>query len=158
MKEMILGIGNTLKCDDGIGIYVALKIDKHLKETENKPGREVIVIDCGTTPENYTSVIRKHHPDRLILVDAAGMGLMPGSYRTVPTEKVDTANFSTHNISLATFVLYVSELCGEVVLIGIQPDNMDFGTVLSGAVRENGDRVVKLIIEDRINEIEPLEA
>lgn len=157
MKEMILGIGNTLKCDDGIGVYIAEKIDEHLKEAKNKPGREVIVIDCGTTPENYTSVIRKHHPDRLILLDAAGMGLSPGSCRIVPPEKVDTANFSTHNISLATFVLYVSELCGEVVLIGIQPDNMDFGTVLSDAVRENGDRVAELIIEDRTNEIEPLE-
>ncbi len=156
MKEMVLGIGNTLKCDDGIGVYIAERINEHLKEAKNKPEREVIVIDCGTTPENFTSVIRKHNPDRLILIDAADMGLSPGSYRIVPPEKVASTNFSTHNIPLSTFVSYVSELCGEVILIGVQPGKMNFGTVLSSAVQENGDGVAKLIIEEKLDETEPL--
>ncbi|MFC1873292.1 hypothetical protein ACFLW3_00550 [Chloroflexota bacterium] len=33
MKAVILGIGNTLNVDDGIGIYVAKKIEAYLKET-----------------------------------------------------------------------------------------------------------------------------
>lgn len=158
MKEVVLGIGNTLKGDDGIGIYIVEKVNKYLKEarfTEAKS--EVIVIDCGTTPENYTSVIRKHNPDTLILVDAADMGLSPGSYRIIPPEKIEVMHFSTHAIPLSVFMSYVSESCGEVVLIGIQPDKMEVGTVLSSKVQRSGNVAAKLIIEERLNEIKPLE-
>ena len=67
MKEVLLGIGNILNGDDGIGIYVAEKTSKSLKETEVESKqansadteRAFIIIDCGTTPENFTSIIKK---------------------------------------------------------------------------------------------------
>jgi len=153
MKEMVLGIGNILKSDDGIGIYIAEKLNKYLKEAKS----EVIVIDCGTTPENYTSVIRKHNPDTLILVDATDMGLSPGSYRIIPPERIEVMHFSTHTIPLSVFISYVSEFCGEVVLIGIQPDKMEVGTALSSKVQRSGNVMAKFIIEERLNGIKPLE-
>ena len=119
--------------------------------------RHIIVINCGTTPENYTSIIRKHNPDLLILVDAADMGLSPGSYRIIPPEKIEVMHFSTHNIPLPIFICYVSELCGKVVLIGIQPDQMEVGTAMSSMIQRSGDQVASLIIEERLNEIQPLE-
>lgn len=158
MKEVVLGIGNILKGDDGIGIYIVEKVNKYLKEAKFTEAKsEVIVIDCGTTPENYTSVIRKHNPDTLILVDAADMGLSPGSYRIIPPERIEVMHFSTHTIPLSVFISYVSEFCGEVVLIGIQPNRMDIGTTLSSVVQKNGDQVVKLMIEGRLSEVHPLE-
>jgi len=165
MKEVLLGIGNTLKGDDGIGIYIGQKLNQYLKAAKKeskqagvtKTRRKVIVIDCGTTPENYTAIIRKHSPDTLILVDAADMGLSPGSYRIIPPEKIEVMHFSTHNIPLSIIISYVSESCGEVVLIGIQPDRMDIGTTLSSVVQKNGDYVVKLMIEGWLDEIKPLE-
>jgi len=164
MKEVVLGIGNTLKGDDGIGIYVAGKIDKYLKEVSKKSkqakltraGREVIAISCGTTPENYTSTIRKHNPDKLILVDAVDMGLSPGSYRIIPPDKIEVMHISTHDIPLSIFISYVSEFCGDIILIGIQPDKMDIGTALSSTVQRSGDRVANLIIDKQLNEIRPL--
>jgi hydrogenase 3 maturation protease len=157
MKEMLLGIGNALNGDDGIGIYIAQRLNKYLKEAKKESGK-VIVIDCGTTPENYTSIIRKHNPDTLVLLDAADMGLSPGSYRIIPPEKIEVMHFSTHNIPLSVFISYVSECCGEVLLIGVQTDKMDVGTVLSSLVQKSGDLVATLIIEDRLDEIKPLEA
>jgi len=164
MKEVLLGIGNILNGDDGIGIYVAEKTSESLKETEVESKqansadteRDFIIIDCGTTPENFTSIIKKHNPDMLILVDAAEMGLSPGSYRIIPPEKIDIMHFSTHNLPLSIFTSYVSEFCGKIVLIGVQPDRMDVGTGLSSTVRENGDRVANLVIEKRLDEIIPL--
>ena len=156
MREVLLGIGNTLNGDDGIGIYIAQRLNKYLKGAK-KGSKKVIVIDCGTTPENYTSIIRKHSPDTLILVDAADMGLSPGSYRIIPPEKIEVMHFSTHNIPLSIFISYVSEFCGEVVLIGVQPDRMDVGTMLSSLVQKNGDRVAAIIMEGRLDEIKPLE-
>ncbi len=165
MKKVILGIGNRLRGDDGIGVHVAEKINEHLKKVEQKSRqdksagtqREIMVINCGTVAENYTSIIRKHHPDILILVDAADMGLSPGSYRIIPPEKIGVMCVSTHNMPLSLFVSYVREFCRDVVLIGIQPERMDLGTTLSSAVRSGGEDVANIIIEERLNEIRILE-
>ena len=164
VKEVILGIGNTLNGDDGIGSYVAERISEQLRDAEEEQVQakpmgigKVVAIDCGTTPENFTSIIRKRKPDRLILVDAADMGLEPGSYRTIPPEKIGVMHVSTHNIPLSVLISYVSEFCKEVVLIGIQPHRMDFGTALSRVVKNGGDHVADLIIEKRLTEIKPLE-
>jgi hydrogenase 3 maturation protease len=163
MRELILGIGNMLKGDDGIGIYIAEMVNKRLKEIEGKSrqgkfreAREAMVINCGTTPENYTSIIRKYDPDRLIVVDAADMGLSPGSYRIIPPGKIGVMSVSTHNMPLSLFASYVSEFCRDIVLIGIQPERMDFAVTLSSVVQRGGDRIMKLIIEERLNEIEVL--
>lgn len=160
MKEIILGIGNILKGDDGIGIYIAKRLNKYLQHIKkgSKQGRfgETIVIDCGTAPENYTSIIRRHNPDRLILVDAAEMGLSPGSYRIIPPEEIKVMHISTHNMPLSFLISYISEFCRNIVLIGIQPDKMKLGTTLSLPVRRSGDHVANLIMEKRLNEIEVL--
>jgi len=163
MTELILGIGNMLKGDDGIGIYVAEMVNKRLKEIEGKSRqakfrevREAMVINCGTTPENYTSSIRKYAPDRLILVDAADMELSPGSCRIIPPDKIGVMCVSTHNMPLSLFTFYIGEFCRDIVLIGVQPAGMDFGTTLSSVVRRAGGQVVNLIIEKRLNEIETL--
>jgi len=165
MKEIILGIGNILKGDDGVGIHIAERLNKYLQHIKNEPGQdrfaeaeETIVIDCGTAPENYTSIIRRHNPDRLILVDAADMGLSPGSYRIIPPEKIAVMHFSTHDIPLSIFISYVGESCRNIVLIGIQPDKMNLGATLSHTVRRSGELVANLIIGKRLNEIERLKA
>jgi hydrogenase 3 maturation protease len=161
VKELILGIGNTLKGDDGIGVHVAERVNEYLKKVDQKSKqgksagtqREIMVINCGTAPENYTSIIRKHNPNTLILVDAADMGLEPGAFRIIPPEKIGVMCISTHNMPLSVFVSYVSEFCRDVVLVGIQPERMDFGATLSSVVRRSGDDVANLIIEERLNEI-----
>jgi len=165
MKEIILGMGNILKGDDGVGIYIAERLSKYLQHIKNEPeqdrfvgAEETMVIDCGTAPENYTSIIRRHNPDRLMLVDAADMGLSPGSYRIIPPEKIAVMHFSTHDIPLSIFISYASESCGDIVLIGIQPDKMKLGATLSRTVRRSGAQVANLIMEKRLNEIESLEA
>ena len=165
MKEIILGMGNILKGDDGVGIYIAERLNKCLQHIKNEPEQansvgveEAMVIDCGTGPENYTSIIRKHNPDRLILVDAADMGLSPGSYRIIPPEKIAVMHFSTHDIPLSILISYASEFCGDIVLIGIQADKLKLGATLSRTVRRSGDQVANLIMEKRLNEIEVLKA
>lgn len=165
MKELILGTGNTLKGDDGIGVHVIERVDKQLKAAKQKSKqgksatekRDIMVLDCGTVAENYTSIVRKHKPDILIVVDAADMGLSPGSYRIIPPEKIGVMCVSTHNVPLSLFVSYLSEFCQDVVLIGIQPARMDIGATLSSAVRSGGEDVANLIMEGRLSEIRMLE-
>lgn len=166
MKEVILGMGNRLRGDDGIGIYIVERIDKYLEEVKRGAEqakfmgarRKIIAINCGTTPENYTSIVRKHNPGRLILVDAAEMGLSPGSYRIIPPEKLGVMHVSTHSMSLSFLISYVSDFCKDIVLVGFQPERMELGTDLSSIVQKSGERVANLIIEERLSEIVMLEA
>ena len=161
---IILGIGNWLGGDDAAGTCVVDMLNPALRALS--AGRhkakallptKIMTIDAGTAPESYTSVIRQHRPDLLILVDAADMGLPPGALRTITPEKISVLSFSTHNIPLSAFVSYVEEFCGKVLLVGVQPERTEVGRRISKAVRESVKKLAEAILEGRIAKIPLLE-
>jgi hydrogenase 3 maturation protease len=162
MKEVILAVGNSMNGDDGIGSYIIEQIKQYIYKAEGEIAQtsinlsqgEIMTIDGGTTPENYTSVIRKQQPDKLVLVDAAEMGLSPGSYRIISSERMGVMTMSTHNMPLSLFVSYVSQFCREVLLLGIQPKRMDINTTLSPELRRAGEQLALLIVKQRLNQVE----
>ena len=160
--KIILGIGNPLGGDDAVGSFVVRSINE---KRQGKAGAEhpktsrqqdITAIDAGTAPESYTSVIRRNRPKQLVLIDAADMGLPPGSIRLLSPEKIATLSFSTHRMPLSAFVSYVSEFCGQVYIIGIQPKRTTIGDKLSDIAQKSTDRVVDLILNDRLDEISAL--
>jgi len=151
--KIILGIGNPLGGDDFVGSYVARKLNDKLKEARRQ---DIITIDTGPAPENYTSIIHKNKPEQLILIDAAHMELPPGSIRLLSPDRIVTVSFSTHSMPLSAFVSYVREFCGQVYIIGIQPERTAIGDRLSDVVQKNGDSLADLILNDRLDEIETL--
>ncbi len=157
MKELILAVGNTVNGDDGIGSYIVEQVNRYIYEavktaTISSFG-EIVTIDCGTIPENYTSVIRKQRPDRLVMVDAAELGLSPASYRIVKPEHIGVMTMSTHNMPLSLFVSYVNQFCREVLLLGIQPKRIELNTELSPELYKAGDEVARLIVNGRLSDI-----
>jgi hydrogenase 3 maturation protease len=161
---IVLGIGNRLGGDDAAGTWVvdmlnpalrALSAGRH--RTRAPVPAEIMAIDVDTAPESYTSVIRQHRPDLLILVDAANMGLSPGALRTITPEKIGILSFSTHNIPLSMFISYVEEFCGKVLLVGVQPERTETGRGISEAVRKGVKKLAAAILEGRIAEIPLLE-
>lgn len=155
---MVLGIGNELGGDDGIGNFVARAISLRLP-ADGDPGAEpdIIAIDAGTVPESFTSVIRQSQPDLLVFVDAADMGLPPGSVRLVGPQHLKTLSFSTHSMPLSALLDYVGELCGRVLLLGIQPAATGMEQGLSAAVQQAGEQVAEIVLSGRIGGIEKLE-
>lgn len=151
---VVLGIGNPLGSDDAVGLYVARKLSERVKETGRQ---DITAIDTGPAPENYTSVIRQKKPEHLILVDAADMGLPAGSIRRLSADRIKTVSFSTHGMPLSALISYVQEFCGQVYIIGVQPEQAATGDELSDIVQESGDRVAELILEKRLDEIGVLE-
>jgi hydrogenase 3 maturation protease len=152
---VVLGIGNPLGGDDAAGPYLVCMLNRKQQTTGN-PSVEITTIDAATAPESYTSVIRRQRPDLLILVDAADMGLPPGAMRIIPPRKISVLSFSTHHMPLSTFVSYVQDFCGKVMLVGVQPQQTDMGDHISTVVRKSMMELVKAIIEDRVAEIPPL--
>jgi len=153
-RKIVLGIGNPLGGDDSIGPHVARRLQKRVKEVRRQ---DIIAIDAGPAPEGYTSVIRQHRPEQLVLVDAADMGLPPASVRLLPPDRIKTVSFSTHTMPLSALISYVQEFCGQVHIIGIQPERTATGGKLSRVVQKSGERVAGLIFDDRLDEISVLE-
>jgi len=154
---IVLGIGNRLGGDDAAGTCVVDMLHRRRQGAKTLLPAEIMAIDAGTAPESYTSVIRRHRPDLLILVDAANMGLSPGALRTITPEKIGILSFSTHNIPLSMFISYVEEFCGKVLLVGVQPEQTETGMGISKAVRKSVKKLAEAILEGRIAEIPLLE-
>lgn len=117
MDLVILCIGNKYGGDDGIGPYIA-------KNLINKKNDNFYVIDSGTTPENYTSMIKKLNPKILIIIDAVEMGLKPGDIRIIDKEKIGVMHISTHNIPISLLISYLENYVKKIIFIGIQSGKM----------------------------------
>ena len=98
-KLIILGVGNELKSDDGVGPFIINK----LKE-ENIESNDLLFINAETVPENFTGKIRKENPTHLIIVDACLMDSEPGDMQIVNKYEFANIGISTHSMSLSFFV------------------------------------------------------
>jgi hydrogenase maturation protease len=132
-KFLFIGIGNLLKQDDGIGVYISQRI------TENDSVR---VITVEASIENYIGKINSIDYDTLVLLDCADIGKKPGSYELLTVDRINDMTFNTHNISLKRISEFFKN---EVVLLAIQPEKVDFGENLSYLVQEAGNKIIGII-------------
>ncbi|WP_292847320.1 hydrogenase maturation peptidase HycI [Methanobrevibacter sp.] len=122
-KLIVLGVGNELKSDDGVGPFII----KKLKE-ENIEDNNLLFIDGKTVPENFTGKIRKEKPTHLIIVDACLMESQPGDMRIVNKEDFANIGISTHSMSLSFFVRYLEKDTDfRIIFVGFEPETMDWG-------------------------------
>ena len=144
MNYLIICIGNREGGDDSIGPYIADK----LKD-------KFTVVDCGTTPENYTSVVKKHNPKNLIIIDAVEMSLKPGEIRIIPKEKIGVMTISTHGIPVSVLISYFEQYVENIVFIGIQPKTMS--GKLTKNVKNSGDALAEIIKNQDLKQIKNLQ-
>jgi hydrogenase 3 maturation protease len=144
MRTVVLCIGNREGGDDAIGPFIADELSKITL-------KDITVIDAGIAPENFTGVIKGYHPDRLIIIDAVEMGLHPGDVRRVPSEKIGVMHISTHGIPLSVIIKYLNQYINDIILIGVQPKNMQ-GTI-SKEVCESVESIMKSILSDSLDDI-----
>ncbi len=144
--NILLGVGNELNGDDGIGVWMARNF--------SCDGWQAI--DCFTVPENYTSEIKRSGAKKVLIVDAADMGLEAGEIRIIPKEKIGSAGFSTHSLPLSIFITHVEEITGaKIILVGIQPKQFYSG--ISEEVKKAGKKLLKILKKDDIGKIKILE-
>jgi hydrogenase 3 maturation protease len=155
-STIVLGIGNPLGGDDAAGALVVGTLDRKQHKLDSPLADEITAIDTGTAPESYTSVIRQHRPDLLILVDAADMGLAPGALRIITPDRINTLSFSTHHMPLSMFMCYVNEFCGKVLLVGVQPERTETGSGISKVVRQSAGKLADAILEGQTSKIKVL--
>nr|WP_296880314.1 hydrogenase maturation peptidase HycI [uncultured Methanobrevibacter sp.] len=131
-KLIVLGVGNELKCDDGVGPFVI----KKLKE-ENIENNNLMFINAETVPENFTGKLRKENPTHIIIVDACLMDGQPGDMEIVNKYDFSNIGISTHSMSLSFFVRYLEKDNDfRIIFVGIEPESMDYSENLTENVEK----------------------
>jgi hydrogenase 3 maturation protease len=131
----VLGIGNDLRSDDGLGPYIIERLDID-------DGR-VMIENVGSVPEGFAIPIAKFGADRVIMVDAADMRKPPGHVELITKDRIGGVTLSTHSMPLSFLMMYLEqETGGKTVLIGIQPKSIQFGEGLTQEIQEVVDRTI----------------
>ncbi|HPD06488.1 MAG TPA: hydrogenase maturation protease [Candidatus Bipolaricaulis sp.] len=146
MRRAILGVGNQLRRDDGVGVEVAAGMG----------GTDWEVLVAGLSVENTLGIVRRLAPDLLVVVDAAEMGLPPGSVRRLPLAAGEQMLGSTHGLPLPFLLSTVRGWVGEIVLIGIQPADRSLGEGLTPAAGAAASEVVACLRSGDLERIPPL--
>ena len=143
---VILGVGNLLLSDEGVGVHVANKFE----EVDLPAGVEVI--EGGTDGFRLINVITG--ADRLVVVDAVKGGGPPGSIYKFDIEDAptfpDEYKTSVHQIGILE-VIHLSGLVGqtpETTIIGVEPKSLDMGMELSPEVQDKVPRIMELVLEE----------
>ncbi len=142
---VVIGVGNLLLKDEGIGIHTV----KALQEI-NLP-RDVKIIDGGTAPDliAYTEA-----GDKLIIIDAARAGGEPGTiYRFHPQDLSEESNqiISAHELGVEQNLRLMSLMGNEpaeIVIIGIEPGEIEWGTELSAELRQKVPQIISIVLKE----------
>jgi hydrogenase maturation protease len=133
-QTLILGIGNVLLTDEGVGARAVQRL-----ATESPADAPLRFLDGGTLSFTLTGPIAEC--PRLIVIDAAVMGDAPGTVRAFEGEAMDRQlsrhASSIHEVSLGELLdmaRLTDSLPARRALIGIEPAVVDWGDALSPAV------------------------
>ena len=119
-KNVMLAVGNSMMGDDAAGPMLFDLMDTN-------PVDGWIAVNGGSAPENVAHQVRALKPERLLIVDAADIGLNPGEIRIIdPDDIADMFIMSTHNLPLNFLIDQLKEDIPEVIFLGIQSDLVGF--------------------------------
>jgi hydrogenase maturation protease len=146
MGKFVLGIGNTLLRDEGIGCHVA----NALAEI---PLPDVEIIDAGTCPDVWQFI---EDTDKLIIVDAVKGGGMPGQIYRFHPEDVTLEQkplLSMHDIGLVDnlILMQLRQNIGETVIIGVEPKDINWGLELSAELQGKVSQIIDTVLSELNN-------
>ena len=131
---LVLGIGNLLMGDDGVGVHVVQEL---IKDQALPAG--VRVVDGGTLGLDLLPLVAD--AGALIVVDAVELRAEPGAVRVLRDGELDGAlggHLSVHQVGLSDLLAVgrlTDGLPAQVALVAIQPGAIDVGVELTPECR-----------------------
>jgi len=133
MKKIgIIGIGNILRKDDGVGIVLLERLQKQKKELP----KNIEFIDGGTGGMNLLHLLAQF--DTVLLIDAVDFKARPGEARVFSLKEIQSQKkpvmMSTHDsdfLNLLRLSQELKELPETLVIFGVQPRDVSYGMGLS---------------------------
>lgn len=147
----VLGLGNILLGDEGVGVRVIERL-----QAEYDLPQDLDVVDGGTAGIDLLPYVKADGV--LIIVDAAKVGRGPGSTMKLEGPAVPaflSAKLSPHQIGLPD-LLATAELLGQkprrLVLIGVEPKTLETGIELSDEIKATTDTLLEMVREELMRE------
>ena len=147
MDILVLGIGNVLLTDEGIGVRALKELERRYIYPEN-----VELLDGGTAGIELLRHIRNR--DYLIIIDAMKWNQKPGTVGRVEGEDVPAAfrtRISPHQLGLSDLLaaaMLTDELPKNLVLFGVEPESLDIGLDLTETVEASLEKLTGAIIDE----------
>ena len=151
-KYVVLGLGNTLHSDDGVGPQAVERMRSDARVPE-----DVALIEGGTLGLELLPYV--WDCSYLLVLDAVDVGQPPGTLVRLSSQELQTLSGrgSVHQLGVADLLVALRVLARRpptVVLLGVQPATSDWGTELSPAV----EAAVGSLVEAAVAELTRLEA
>ncbi len=147
MDILVLGIGNVLLTDEGIGVRTLKELERRFSFPAN-----VELLDGGTAGIELLRHIRNR--DYLIIIDAMKCGQAPGTVVRVEGDDVPAAfrtRISPHQLGLSDLLaaaMLTDELPRNLVLFGVEPQSIDIGLDLTETVEASLSKLIEAVADE----------
>ncbi len=147
MRIVVLGVGNILLSDEGVGVRA---IEKLQRDYDLPP--EVVVIDGGTTGMEMLDDLS--NADHLIIIDAVRAGKAPAAIVKLVGDQVPVffkTKLSPHQIGLSDVLAtlaFIGEQPGGITVIGVEPVSLETSMELTSQVEARLPEVVGMVVEE----------
>lgn len=135
-RVAVVGVGNTLRGDDGAGPAVVAQLH----------GGRARAIDAGIVPENFLGVLIEAAPDVVLFVDTLDRGAAPGDCSVIAPGELEARGPDTHAPSLRLMARLMEQRGIECWLLGIQPGPSTIGVGLTPPVATAVERVGRALL------------
>lgn len=147
VQTLILGVGNLLMSDEGVGVHVIQRLVAGYQFPE-----EVQVLDGGTLGMDLLYYLEG--TENLLLIDAVQARKEPGTVIRLEGEDVPafmSIKISPHQLGVPD-MLAAAKLKGNcyperIVLWGVQPERIEIGLDLSPKVESRVDTIIENILD-----------
>jgi hydrogenase maturation protease len=141
-RLLVLGIGNILMSDDGVGVYA-------IQELRRRPPGGALLREVGIAMLDAVSLLAR--ADRVLVIDALHAGGVPGSiYQTEAGDLLhEPARLALHELDLlgALQLLPPGQRPLEISVLGVEPERLEPGLGLSPKVAAALPAVVRMVNE-----------
>ncbi len=145
--RLILGVGNLLLRDEGVGVHVISALrDRELPD-------DVELWDGGTASFDLLDTLAGRR--QVIIIDAVRTGSEPGTIFRFTPEDISASReqvTSLHQVGLLEALTVAEHLLDsapqEVIILGIEPKEIDWGLELSPEVEAAVPKVIELVMEE----------
>jgi len=147
VKILVLGIGNILLRDEGVGVRAIEALKERYIFPEN-----VELMDGGTAGFELFGPILDH--DYLLLLDAIACEQPPGTVMRIEGDSVRArfiSRISPHQLGISDVLAAASLACRlptRLVLFGIEPKDLGTGLDLSREVAAGLDKLVNGVVRE----------
>ena len=142
-KTCIVGMGNYLRKDDAVGLYLIDELQHTLRS------EDVLLMNVEDVIESYVFKIADLDCENVLIIDAVKSTTSPGSIVFGRLVKFDEAlnDYSTHKLSLSLCGKILEDSGKKTYLLGIEAADTDFGRGLSEDVQRSADILKEVLID-----------